>query len=74
MIDLGESMKLHAQHPAWLAVVAYATQMRAAMDENIRFRGAPERECDFYRGQAAVYTEILSIHDKLTHPEPDHGE
>lgn len=71
---LRESMKLHAAHPAWLAVVEYATRRRAGLDEPLRFRGVSERDADFYRGQGAILTEILSIHEKLINPEPDHGD
>lgn len=71
---LRESMKVHATHPAWLAVVEYAHARRAQLDENLRFRGCTERDADFYRGQASALGDFLSLHTKLTQPEPDHGD
>lgn len=69
---LRESIKHHVTHPAWLAVVAYATARLPQIDEAIRFRGCMERDADFYRGQASALTEFLSLHTRLTTPEPDH--
>lgn len=71
---LREALKAHLGHAAWLSVVAWAGQRRAQNDEMLRCQGAPERLADFQRGQASIFTEILSLHDKLTNPEPNHGD
>jgi hypothetical protein len=69
---LREAVKSHLGHAAWLSVVAWAGQRRAHNDEVLRYQNTTERLADFQRGQASIFTEILSLHEKLTNPEPSH--
>jgi hypothetical protein len=73
-MSLLDDLRPYVQHPAWLALVEEARTVRSQIDENLRYRGCTERDADYYRGKAAAYTELLTIHHKLLNPEPDHGD
>jgi hypothetical protein len=73
-MSLYDDLRAYVQHPAWLDVVEHSRVQLAHLDENLRYRGCSERDADYYRGKAAAYTELLTIHHKLLNPEPDHGD
>ena len=62
-----EEFLLHVERdgPTWKALMEWATTRRANQDDALRRRGVDERESDFHRGKASVYTELLQLNDKV---------
>lgn len=60
--ELTEAIEIDSR--TWAALVRWADDGLKASHEALQVRGVPERDADFYRGQASTFIALLAIDAK----------